>query len=115
MCEECAEPITRPYLESLHIGCGYNAWPLAEDLENVMVKYLSDDMYGRREAWCGGEEGNGFELYRNLFREFEGGSTLVRMGGRKLLNSYGRPAKGDDVQKHFEDWQCLLNKYGADL
>ena len=76
---------------------------MAEDLENLIVKYLSDDIYERREAWCGREDGNGLELYRNLFRELEGGSTLVRMGGRKLLNSYGRPQKGDDIQKHFED------------
>ena len=40
---------------------------------------------------------------------------MVRMGGRKLLNSYGRPQRGDDVQKHVEDWQILLNKFGADL
>ena len=39
----------------------------------------------------------------------------MRMGGRKLLNHYGRPAKGKDIQKHFEDWQILLNKYGSDL
>ena len=115
MCEEADGAITRAYLESLHIGSGYSAWALAEDLENFIVKYLSDDIYERREAWCGGEDGNGFELYRNLFREFEGGSTLVRMGGRKLLNNYGRPQKGDDVLKHFEDWQILLAKYGADL
>ena len=115
MCEESEGPITRQYLESLHIGNGYSAWPVAEDLENFLVKYLSDDIYERREAWCGGEDGNGFELYRNLFREFEGGSTLVRMGGRKLLNSYGRPQRGEDIQKHFEDWQILLNKFGSDL
>ena len=115
MCEESEGPILRAYLEQLHIGSGYSAWVLAEDLENFLVKYISDDLYERREAWCGGEEGNGFELYRNLFREFEGGSTIVRMGGRKLLNNFGRPQKGEDIQKHFEDWQCLLGKYGADL
>ena len=61
MCEEAEGPITRQYLESLHIGSGYSAWSLAEDLENLLVKHLSDDIYERREAWCGGEDGNGFE------------------------------------------------------
>ena len=37
------------------------------------------------------------------------------MCGRKLLNIFCRPQKGEDIQKHFEDWQCLLGKYGADL
>lgn len=115
MCEECDSPITKSYLETLHIGGGYSAWALAEDLENFIVKCISDDLYERREAWTMGEDGNGFELYRNLFQEFEGGSTLVRMGGRKLLNSFGRPARGEDVQKHYEEWQVLLNKFGADL
>ena len=52
------EGATRAYLESLHIGSGYSAWALAEDLENCIVKYLSDDIYERREAWCGGKDGN---------------------------------------------------------
>ena len=34
MCEESDGAITRPYLESLHIGNGWSAWALAEDLEN---------------------------------------------------------------------------------
>ena len=115
MCEESDGPITKAYLVSLHIGGGYSAWALAEDLEHFIVKYLSDDIYERRDAWCGAEEGNGFELDRNSFREFEGGSTLVRVGGRKLLNNDGRPQKGEDVQKHFEDLQILLVKYGGHL
>ena len=93
MVESCDGPIRREYLESLHIGGGYSAWALAEDLENFIVKYVHDDLYERRAAWCGGEEGNGFEFYRNLFREFEGGSHLVQMGGRKLVNTYGRQGR----------------------
>ena len=54
MCEESDGAITRTYLESLHIGNGWSAWALAEDLENFSVKYLHDDLYERREAWCGG-------------------------------------------------------------
>ena len=102
MCEEAEGAITRAYLESLHIGSGDSAWALAEDLENFIVKCACDDIYERREAWCGRQYGNGFELYWNLFREFEGGPAL-RMGGRKLLNNYGRTQKGDDVLKNFED------------
>ena len=68
MYEESDGAITRPYLESLHIGNGWFACALAEDLENFIAKYLRYGLYERREAWCGGEEGNGFELYRNLFR-----------------------------------------------
>ena len=107
VCEESEDLITRACLESLHIGNCWSAWALAEDLDNFIVEYLHDDLYKRREAWCGGEKGNGVELYRNLFREFEGGSTLVRMGGRRIPNHYVRPAKGEDIQKHFENWQIL--------
>ena len=32
MREESEGPITRAYLEQLHIGSGYSAWALAEDL-----------------------------------------------------------------------------------
>ena len=61
MCEESEGPISRQYFESLHIGSGYSTWSLAEDLEHLLIKYLSDDIYETREAWCGGEDGNGFE------------------------------------------------------
>ena len=56
MCEETDGAITRAYLESLHIGPGYAAWVLAEDLENLIVKYLSDDIYDPRRSlvWRGG-------------------------------------------------------------
>ena len=39
----------------------------------------------------------------------------MRMGGRKLLNKYGRPQRGEDVQEHVEDWQMILNQFGSDF
>ena len=114
-CEESPGPISMTYLKSLAIGQGYTAWDLSEDLEGFIVKYVNESIYNRRYAYTRGEEGNGFEMYRNLFNQFEGGSTLVRMGGRKLLNDYGRcPSKGD-VQEYFEDWLELMGKHAPDL
>ena len=47
------------YLRSLPIGQGYTAWDLAEDLEGFIVKYVNENIYNRRYAYTGGEEGNG--------------------------------------------------------
>ena len=72
MCEESEGQMTRRDLEPLYIGSGYFAWSLTGDLENFLVKQHSNDIYERREAWCGGEDGNGFDLYRDLLGDFEG-------------------------------------------
>ena len=39
----------------------------------------------------------------------------MRMGGRKLLNDYGRCPSKNDVQEYFEDWLELMGKHAPDL
>ena len=65
-----------------------------------MIKYVSEGLYGKRYKWTNGEEGNGFELYRALFKEYEGSHALVKLGGRKLFNSYGKCTLRADVDEH---------------
>ena len=63
--ETCQEPITREYLEGIHVGFGENAWPIAVDLETFLAKVFAETMYGRRKGLCGGtdgEEGNGLRI-----------------------------------------------------
>ena len=69
----CTHPITREYLESLHVGFGDSAWPIAVDLEAFLVRFFSESMYERRENLAGGsrEKGNGLEMWRDLYLQFE--------------------------------------------
>ena len=40
---------------------------------------------------------------------------LVKLGGRKLFNSYGNCTMGDDVEEHASRWQELLSKHATNL
>ena len=108
-------PLNKALLESTPIGQGYTAWDLSEDLEAFMKKYIHKDLRSRIFEWTGGEEGNGFEMLRRMFDEYEGGCTLVKMGGRRVLNMYGRCDTKSDVLKHYAGWLELLQKHGSDL
>ena len=46
--ESSTTPITRAYLESIHVGFGDTAWPIAVDLETFLAKVFEETMYGRR-------------------------------------------------------------------
>ena len=77
--------IMRKCLLDIHVDWGENKWTISEDLENCLVKFFNGSMYNRRDQLCGGpgERGNGLEMWRRLYLEFEGGSELVAYGGRK--------------------------------
>ena len=67
--ETSAATITRAYLESIHVGFGDSAWPIAVDLETFLAKVFGETMYGRRRGRCGGteeDEGNGLRMWQQL-------------------------------------------------
>ena len=74
-------------------------------------------MYNRRDQLCGGPDqaGNGLEMWRRLYMEFEGGSELVAYGGRKGFNRYPRCTKVAELHQHLDDWVDCLLQYGKDL
>ena len=115
MVESSEDKLTKELLLHTPIGQGYSAWDLAEDLESFIIKYVADNLYTRRYTWTGGEEGNGFEMWRNLFKEYEGNHMLVKMGGRRLFDNYGKCAPTADVLKHVDGWVELLFTHGTDL
>ena len=63
--------------------------------------------------WTSGEEGNVFELVRALFKEYEGGHALVKLGGRKLSNNYGKCTMRDDVHGPVSRWQQIQHEHAT--
>ena len=68
--------------------CGYNGWELSETLEAWLVDWLSDSFYHRRKQLSGGEKINGFEMWRWMFNEFQGGSDAINLGGTRRLQDW---------------------------
>ena len=54
--QESDGPITKAYLQDIHVGFGGKAWTVAEDLENFLVKWFNEGMYNRRDQLCGGPD-----------------------------------------------------------
>ena len=45
---------------------GVNAWELSIMIENLLCSWISDKLYKKRNNLCGGEAGNGFELWQRM-------------------------------------------------
>ena len=69
--ESTTIPITMAYLDSIHVGFGDTALPIAANLETFLSKVFGETMYGNRRGLCGGteeEEGNGLPHQNCLVR-----------------------------------------------
>lgn len=60
-------------------------------------------------------EGNGLELWRKLFTEYEGSDELVTMAGRAKLLDYPQAKNLKSLNHHIDDWLDLLCKYGDEM
>ena len=68
-----------------------------------------------QDGWTNGEEGNGFALWKAMLLEYEGDHALIKMGGRRLFNNWGRSTMKDDIEQHIRGWQENLHKHTAEL
>ena len=55
-----------------------------------MADWFSTNLYNRKVQLDGGkaEEGNGFEIWRQLYRQYAGGSQGVKFGGQLRLKDH---------------------------
>ena len=94
---------------------GINAWDISTMLEAFMVDWLPRNMYNRRTQWAGGEFGNGFEFWRRMFIEYQGGSEAVEFGGIRRLQEFPKCTNLSKLTEHLDDWQDVLTTYGHEL
>ena len=80
-------PISKSWLQSTNVS-GVNAWDLSTMLEAFLVDYFPKGMYNRRVQLAGGQMGNGLEMWRLLFVEYQGGSEAVQFGGIRRLQEF---------------------------
>ena len=82
--EKSPEALTTDYLNSVTVH-GVNAMSLSADLWSFLLRWIGTTLYMRRTNMGFNIEGNGLELWRRLYTEFEGSDELVRMAGRSKL------------------------------
>ena len=94
----------------------YMNWEwMATHLWTFTANYLSDVQLNRRGTLVMGEEFNGLELWRALFRENCGGSAQLANLERSHFVDFPRCDKSSDLPVHLGQWTELKNKYGAGL
>ena len=94
---------------------GINAWDLATMVESFVVDWLPKSMYKRRIPLSGGEQGNGFELWRRLHHDYQGDIDVVEFGGVRRLQEFGRCTDLKLLDDHLDDWTDVLSTYGTEL
>ena len=95
-------PITREWL-CTQSHAGYSGWDLALMLECFLVDWLGDGLYRRRTQLSGGSKGNGFEMWRWLYQEYQGGSDAVNLGGTRRLQDWSRCTKLESLSQHLDE------------
>ena len=106
--------ISKQWLEGTNID-GINAWDLAVMFESFVIDWLPKSMYTRRTQIAGGEFGNGFELWRRLYMENQGGDDAITFGGLRRLQEFPRCEQLAKLSEHLDDWLDVLSTYGHEL
>ena len=88
---------------------------LSQHLWVFIGNHINNDLHGRRLSLTQNEQDNGFELWRSLFIENEGGAEQVALGGMSTLHSFPQCPRIEDLQHWLGQWQICRHKYGSDL
>ena len=90
---------------------------LAVKLEQLLVDWLPDSLYNRRDQLCGGEgqQHNGFMMWRRLHRDNFGGDIHINIAGIDVLREYPNCSKLSEPSNHLDGWRDLYDRYGKEL
>ena len=88
---------------------------MAQDLWSFLGTVMTDDIHPRRESLAAGEDGNGFELWRVLFWEHEGGAQQVHVHGIRDFHTFPQCKSMQDLAAHIGEWQKSRARYASTL
>ena len=114
--ETTLAPLRREFLLGTNVD-GINAWDISTMVEAFLVDWFPRNMYNRRKQLSGGEQGNGLEMWRRLYTQYQGGADAVEYGGIQRLQEFPRyPSKDlSRLSDHMDDWLDVLSQYGHEL
>ena len=61
------------------------------------------------------QKGNGFEIWRQLFVHFAGGTTAVKHGGQMRLKDFPKCRDSHKLKAHLDAWANCLEEFGAEM
>ena len=81
----------------------------------MISKRIGISLYEKRIQLANGIEGNGLELWRRLFTDYEGGDEYVQLDGRTNLQNVKAITSTCNITDKLDDWQHQMLKYGGDI
>ena len=94
---------------------GVSAHGLSSDLWSFLLRWLGPKLYPRRTRISLDVEGNGFELWRKLFSEYEGSDELINMAGRTKLQDFPQIKHMRNLHASLDEWIDLFYRYGQEI
>ena len=109
----CTKLITPQWLVGMKIA-DFNCGDLSRILFSFLGKHLGPGLFPRMGVMAGCD-GNGFELWRVLFRDYEGGNDLTRTNERARLHDYPRCTDKNTLQAFLNHWIDLVRRVGGNV
>ena len=82
-----------------------------------MANCISTSLYNRRVQLAGGkaEKGNGFEIWKQLYRQDAGGSQVLKFSGQLRLKDWPKCTSIAELEVHLDGWEACLDEYGTEM
>ena len=88
---------------------------LAQELYDYLGTTFADDIFRHMKISAGGEEGNGFELWRGYYFELMGGDELMKVHGDRQFHNFPRCTDHSKLKRALEKWNLLKLEHGAGM
>ena len=76
---------------------------------------VNESIYERRLQLTGGEDNHGFELWRSLYQECQGGAEHAIMAGLRRFLRYPKCPHKSKIQSWLGEWLSLRRVHGTEL
>ena len=94
---------------------GYPLADLAQELWSFTCRHISGHIYDRRKTYGVDIVGNGFELWRRLYRDYEGTSEIMNLNGTAKLMAFPQCSDYRKLNTHLDDFVFMLNRFGTGM
>ena len=95
--------------------CCVKGFVLANDLWSFLLRWIGPTLYLRRTRMGPAIEGNGIELWRRLFTEYQGSDELVKLAGKTRFLEFPQCRSLKHLNHHLDEWLELLYKFADDM
>ena len=107
--------LTLPRIAASNLIPGVAMITLAHEVYSFLGTIIGATVHKKRLRLAGGEKGNGFEMWRRMFFDNQGGGELADLTGERFFFNYPRCTDAKHLHDHVEEWLETRFKHGTGL